>query len=65
MVDIMDLNKIHNIMGREADPTDSRAPAAYSSDREQRFHAMVNGAWGWQLESEFLRQVFTIRQGIA
>jgi hypothetical protein len=38
---------------------------AYSSDREQRFHAMVNGAWGWQLESEFLRQVFTIRQGIA
>ena len=28
---------------------------AYSSDREQRFHAMVNGAWGGQLESEFLR----------
>jgi hypothetical protein len=28
---------------------------AYSSDRERRFHAMVNGAWGGQLESEFLR----------
>jgi hypothetical protein len=30
-------------------------PNAYSSDRERRFHAMVNGAWGGQLESEFLR----------
>jgi hypothetical protein len=36
--------------------------AAYSSDREQSFHAMVNGAWKGQLEIAFLRQVFTIRQ---
>jgi serine/threonine protein kinase len=36
--------------------------SAYSSDREQSFHAMVNGAWIEQLESQFLRQVFTIRQ---
>jgi hypothetical protein len=39
-----------------------RAAAAYSSDREQSFHAMVNGAWRGQLEIAFLRQVFTIRQ---
>jgi len=36
---------------------------AYSGDREQQIHAMVNGAWSQQLESWFLRQVFTIRQG--
>jgi len=35
---------------------------AYSGDREQSFHAMVNGAWSRQLEDSFLRQVFTIRQ---
>jgi hypothetical protein len=29
--------------------------AAYSSDREQSFHAMVNGVWIEQLESQFLR----------
>lgn len=37
--------------------------SAYSGDREQSFHAMVNGAWSRQLESQFLREVFTIRQG--
>ena len=31
-------------------------------DREQSFHAMVNGAWSRQLEYWFLRQVFTFRQ---
>jgi hypothetical protein len=35
---------------------------AYSSDREQSFHAMVNGAWRGQLEMMFLLQVFTMRQ---
>ncbi|MGH8210885.1 MAG: alpha/beta fold hydrolase, partial [Steroidobacteraceae bacterium] len=39
--------------------------AAYSSDREHVFHAMVNSAWRGQLETGFLRQVFTIRQGSA
>ena len=38
---------------------------AYSSDREHSFHAMVNSAWRGQLETGFLRQVFTIRQGSA
>jgi hypothetical protein len=38
--------------------------SAYSSDREQSFHAMVNGAWRGQLEIAFLRQVFTIRQAL-
>ena len=37
---------------------------AYSSDGEQSFHAMVNGAWRGQLEIAFLRQVFTIRQAV-
>ena len=36
---------------------------AYSGDREQQIHAMVNSAWNRQLEFWFLRQVFTIRQG--
>jgi hypothetical protein len=36
--------------------------SAYSGDREQSFHAMVNGTWSRQLESQFLREVFTIRQ---
>lgn len=35
---------------------------AYSGDREQSFHAMVNGAWSRLLVDSFLRQVFTIRQ---
>jgi hypothetical protein len=44
-----------NMLGRD--------PTAYSGDREQQIHAMVNGAWSRQLEFWFLRQVFTIRQG--
>jgi hypothetical protein len=43
---------------------DSPRSSAYSSDREHRFHAMVNGAWSRQLESTFLRQVFTISQAL-
>src|SRR6185312_4403026 len=38
---------------------------AYSGDREQGFHAIVNSAWSRKLEIEFLRQVFTIRQADA
>ena len=41
----------------------AKGPAAYSSDREHSFHAMVNSAWRGQLETGVLRQVFTIRQG--
>ena len=39
-----------------------RCPAADSSDREQRFHAMVNGAWVSQLVHAFLLDPFTIGQ---
>jgi hypothetical protein len=43
----------------------AQTAAAYSSDREHSFHAMVNSAWRGQLETGVLRQVFTIRQGSA
>jgi hypothetical protein len=38
------------------------AKREYSSDREQSFHATVNGWVERRLEIEFLLQVFTIRQ---
>jgi uncharacterized protein (DUF1810 family) len=48
--------KIMRVLGEAENRfTASLTIPAYSSDREQRFHAMVNGAWGGQLESEFLR----------
>lgn len=50
----------------QADPSNEAAarelPSAYSGDREQQIHAMVNSAWRRRLEGWFLRQVFTIRQ---
>ena len=63
-----DFDDLENVVqGAELSGQAHRATrcAAYSSDRERSFHAMVNGAWRRLLELRVLRQVFTIGQGEA
>ena len=49
---------------RRARPSAAAISPAYSADRERRFHVNVNSAEGERLAGEFLRQVFTIGQGL-
>ena len=43
------------VAAREAARSQDCSLIAYSGDREQRFHAMVNVAWCRRLEGWFLR----------